>query len=227
VTGVSATGIANYAVWDAIVYLDGWGRAGWGEFAFGEGSISVQGTTALGTAALSLGASVSVTGVEATTTLGNVVANGDGAIDVLGNAATGQIGTASVEADAIVAVTGVEGTGQLGVAGPVTTVDVAVTGVQGTTALGSPTVTGIAHWTRLDNRNRNGKSLPDWGAGCWRSRKRIDMGRNNPQSRHQLVRDNAYHRYNLDGDSGMRTVNEAKSIDGGIEIAGLTLMSLS
>jgi hypothetical protein len=93
VTGVSATGIANYSVWDATVYLGGWGRAGWGDFGFGTDSISVQGAGEIGSVEVQEGVGVYVTGVQATATLGNIAVNGDGAISALGNAATGEIGT--------------------------------------------------------------------------------------------------------------------------------------
>ena len=33
VTGVSATGVANYTIWDATVYFGGWGRGDWGQGA--------------------------------------------------------------------------------------------------------------------------------------------------------------------------------------------------
>jgi hypothetical protein len=65
VTGVSATGIANYSVWDATVYLGGWGRAGWGDFGFGTDSISVQGTGEVGSVTVSEGVGVFPVGVEA------------------------------------------------------------------------------------------------------------------------------------------------------------------
>ena len=144
VTGVSATGIANYSVWDAVVYLGGWGRAGWGDFGFGTDSISVQGTGEIGSVEVQEGASVVLTGVEATIVLGNTAVNADGAIDALGNAATGEIGTVEIEAAAIVAVTGVVGTTALGTAGVQGSTIEYPDGVQGTTALGTVSVTADA-----------------------------------------------------------------------------------
>jgi hypothetical protein len=144
VTGVSATGIANYSVWDAVVYLGGWGRAGWGDFGFGTDSISVQGTGEIGSVEVQEGASVVLTGVEATIVLGNTAVNADGAISALGNAATGEIGTVEINAGAIVAVTGVVGTTALGTAGVQGSVIVNATGVAGTTVLGTVSVTADA-----------------------------------------------------------------------------------
>ena len=47
VSGVSATGIANYPVFDAIVFLDGWGSVGWGDQTWVDGSLSFEATTQL------------------------------------------------------------------------------------------------------------------------------------------------------------------------------------
>jgi hypothetical protein len=47
VTGLSATGVAGYTVWDATVYLGGWGRGVWGQGSWGQ-SLGLQATGEIG-----------------------------------------------------------------------------------------------------------------------------------------------------------------------------------
>jgi hypothetical protein len=68
VTGLSATGVVGYTVWDATVYLGGWGRGVWGQGSWGQ-SLGLQATGEIGSVEVQEGVGVYVTGVQATTPL--------------------------------------------------------------------------------------------------------------------------------------------------------------